>query len=186
MSDSSDGTNPALTLAMELIDKGALSIDEHGQIWRHGIRHRDRILPIKPRRAENPAGKGYLRLTLGMPDGKTRSVMAHIVIWVRANGPIPAGIQVNHKDLNKKNNRPDNLELLTGAGNIQHSYANGRSAPWSKPERTTWRGKPRVTPSQMEEMQKLRSDGVIYREIAERFGISITHVQRITAKVKAR
>ena len=32
---------------------------------------------------------------------------------------------VNHKDLNKLNNTPDNLEWMTNKENMQHAFANG-------------------------------------------------------------
>lgn len=47
---------------------------------------------------------------------------AHRLVWVHNNGPIPKGVEVNHKDGDKTNNRLDNLELVTHAKNIEHSY----------------------------------------------------------------
>lgn len=38
--------------------------------------------------------------------------MEHDVIWEAANGPIPKGYDVHHKDEDKLNNDMDNLELL--------------------------------------------------------------------------
>ncbi len=84
------------------------------------------------------------------------------------------------------------IELVTGAGNMQHSYANGRPKPWSKsPEESlasgtgkgTWRGKPRVTEVQKAEVRRLRLLGHSYREIGEAIGLSISHVQRISKGV---
>lgn len=42
----------------------------------------------------------------------------HRVVWEAFNGPIPKGMQVDHKDGNKKNNRLDNLQLLTAKQNV--------------------------------------------------------------------
>lgn len=105
--------------------------------------------------------------------------MAHRVIWTWLKGPIPDGMQINHKDLNKQNNRIDNLEVVTADENIQHSYDNGRPKPWNKAE--SWRGKDRVTDEQRLEMVRLRQSGMKLREIAEKFAISVTHTQRIVA-----
>jgi hypothetical protein len=40
-------------------------------------------------------------------------------------GPCPKGKEVNHKDLDKKNNHYKNLEYLTQSGNSQHTIKNG-------------------------------------------------------------
>lgn len=52
--------------------------------------------------------KGYIRIT---HNGKLR--MEHDVVWEKANGKIPDGHDVHHKDFNKQNNALENLELLT-------------------------------------------------------------------------
>lgn len=168
--------NTALVYALYLLRQGILSLDEEGRLWRHAIIVRGQWAQIEKRRAENVGSKGYLRLTI-QTEGKLRSVMAHRVVWEWLKGPIPDGLQINHKDLNKQNNTIDNLELLTGAGNIQHSYANGRPHPWYKTK--IWRGKARITEEQKLEMRRLRADGSMLREIAERFGLGTTHVHRI-------
>jgi hypothetical protein len=169
----------ALDKALWMLRRGYLRIDDDGRIWRTHIQTHGRWKPIIERRAENVGGKGYFRLTLQV-NGHLRSVMAHRVVWTWLKGPIPAGLEVNHKDLNKQNNRVANFELVTGAGNIQHSYANGRTRPWSRSH--TWRGRPRVTAEQVEAIKAARRSGALLREIAEQFAISLTHVQRICAQ----
>lgn len=113
-------------------------------------------------------------------DGELRGVGSHRVVWTHFNGRIPSGLQINHIDLNKANNAPSNLELVTAAENIRHSYANGRKRPWSTS--TTWRnGRKRLSAQQIEEARRLRSKGVLLRDIAARFGIGTTHAHRITS-----
>lgn len=55
---------------------------------------------------------GYYKVHLGV-----RYVMAHRVVWELHNGPIPAGLEVDHRDLNKQNNRIENLRLATRSDN---------------------------------------------------------------------
>lgn len=171
-------TPDTLARALALVEDGTLSIDSEGRIWRHAIISHGRRLAIAPRRAESIGGKGYLRVMLQI-DGRIRGVAAHRLVWTHLNGPIPEGRQINHRDLNKKNNRPDNLEVVTGAENIQHSYANGRPAPWNRA--TTWRGRARLTPEQIATAREMRANGALIREIAQSFGISVTHAQRVTS-----
>lgn len=44
----------------------------------------------------------------------------HQEIWKDANGPIPAGYEIHHKDHNPLNNALDNLELITVADHRAH------------------------------------------------------------------
>lgn len=43
---------------------------------------------------------------------------AHRVIWELHNGPIPIGMHVDHIDENPRNNRIENLRLLTHSANL--------------------------------------------------------------------
>ena len=107
--------------------------------------------------------------------------LAHVVEWERHHGPVPAGFQVHHKNEDKQDNRIDNLEVVTGAENIRHSYANGRPAPWSEArKRGLYRGRPIITHERGAEMVAARGGGALLREVADRFGVSITHAQRLT------
>jgi hypothetical protein len=167
-----------LGYALSLLRDGTLSVDEEGRIWRHREFGRD----IESRRAENKSRKGYLRLTLGVPGTRrTATVQAHRVVWTWLRGPIPDGLQVNHKDLNKANNRPDNLELVTGSGNIRHSYANGRPRPWHKA--SEWRpGIPRIDGETISRIRGLHATGLGCRRISQVTGVSRTHVARLLKK----
>lgn len=46
--------------------------------------------------------------------------MAHRVVWIAIHGPIPCGLQVNHINRRRWDNRPENLELVSPAGNARH------------------------------------------------------------------
>ncbi|GAA3765626.1 HNH endonuclease signature motif containing protein [Micromonospora maritima] len=46
--------------------------------------------------------------------------MAHRVIWIAAHGLIPDGLQVNHINRRRWDNRIANLELVTPKGNSRH------------------------------------------------------------------
>lgn len=52
-------------------------------------------------------GNGYLR---GTKDGKR--VYLHKLVWIAANGEIPAGFQLHFKDNNKEHCAIENLELV--------------------------------------------------------------------------
>lgn len=51
----------------------------------------------------------YLR----KPNGKAQSCTRHRVVWMENYGEIPPGMVVHHKNFNKKDNRLENLQLVT-------------------------------------------------------------------------
>ena len=171
-------TQIALVRALELIGDGTLTIDSSGRIWRHRSDAKGGRCVTYPRRAESTGGKGYLRLALWIK-GSLHGVGAHRVVWSYVNGPIPPRLQINHIDMDKCNNAPSNLELVTGSENIRHSYSNGRTRPWSRT--SLWRGRPKLSTEQIAEARRLRSSGALLRDIAARFGIGTTHASRITS-----
>lgn len=73
--------------------------------------------------------KGYLR---GNYAGRLR--LQHVVMWERANGPVPAGWQVHHVNGDKQDNRLENLRLVTAT---EHKRVHGgcelRDGVWFKP-----------------------------------------------------
>jgi hypothetical protein len=47
---------------------------------------------------------------------------AHRLIWESVHGPIPEGLEINHRNGIRWDNRIDNLELVTKSQNKKHSY----------------------------------------------------------------
>jgi hypothetical protein len=177
----------ALDVVLAQLAAGALRVDAGGTIWRVGVVRANDVGPVPPRRAENAGGNGYLRVTVGLPGGRTGSVMAHRIVWIVLRGPIPDGLQVNHRDLNKRNNHPDNLELVTGAENVRHALAHGVARSWSKRGRTgEWRpGKAVVSDAQVAAIRVRRAAGALLKDIAAEFGIAISHAHRLCAGVNS-
>lgn len=78
---------------------------------------------------------GYCRVNLCW-NGKYKTCYVHRLIWEAFNGPIPKGLQINHKDENKLNNCLSNLEMVTPQYNIMYGTARKRRAEKnSKPVR---------------------------------------------------
>lgn len=63
---------------------------------------------------------GYLRVKMN-----NRGYDIHRIVTKFYLGDMPKGLCVNHKDGNKLNNRPSNLEYITISENVKHSIAMG-------------------------------------------------------------
>lgn len=111
---------------------------------------------------------GYARLEVA---GKMASV--HRLIAVTFIGPIPSDRQINHKDGVKLNNRPGNLEIVTGGENIKHAFNTGLK----KPPRGELSGLSKITVESAKRIREITGRSV--RDIAAEFGISNQQVSKI-------
>lgn len=64
--------------------------------------------------------RGYMLTTLS-----SKTMYVHHLVAAAYLGPCPPNHEINHKDTNKINNRADNLEYITHAGNMAHAGAHG-------------------------------------------------------------
>lgn len=99
--------------------------------------------------------------------GRTGAMFStHVLIADAFIGKRPEGLEVNHKDGDKTNNRKDNLEYCTPKENIRHSFEHGL-APNQKGSRNPGS---KLTEEDVIEIRKLK--GVMsHREIGIIFGV---------------
>lgn len=109
------------------VKTGFFKIDEKGQIWKCKQRRYDPELETyyvkklaEPKRAESEFNHGYYVIQV-QHKGKKKYCMAHNLVWQHFNGDIPKDLYVNHKDGNRHNNDPSNLELVTMEENNRHA-----------------------------------------------------------------
>ncbi len=111
-------------LFIEAIKDGYLRIDDAGRIWRITRRYRANKQPVIPKREMKTTNEaGYIRVGLGK-NGKVILCYAHRVVWTYFNGEIPSGLEMNHINGVRTDNRPENLELVTHSENIKHAFKN--------------------------------------------------------------
>jgi hypothetical protein len=119
---------------------------------------------------------GYIHNRLCM-NGKCRTVAIHRLVVKAFIGPIPEKGCVNHLDGNTSNNRIDNLEITTNAGNIQHAVKylgyRGTSHPGMKNPIA------KLTDDQVLEMRAAPIKRGTATAFAKKFGISIALADKI-------
>ena len=71
----------------------------------------------------NKCAAGYIQVYVG----GNRKEYAHRLIWESVHGAIPKGLEINHKNGIKTDNRISNLELVTHIENLRHAYVTGLS-----------------------------------------------------------
>lgn len=113
---------------------------------------------------------GYRVINLSH-EGGSRRVRAHRVIWESVHGPVPEGLEINHINPVRHDNRISNLEAVTRSQNIAHGHRAGNVKP---PRRT--HGK--LTAAQVAEMQRLLSVGWTRRRLSSHFKVSLPTVRK--------
>ena len=102
--------------------EGRYSITESGGVYSH--------LSNKWLRAGDDS-RGYLHVCL-RKDDKTYDHKVHRLVALTYHGP--SELTVNHKDGDKRNNHPDNLEYVTRGDNLRHAFTTGLN-PTKRPKR---------------------------------------------------
>lgn len=140
-------------------------------IDKRGARYRYRGRTIKSSKCKM---WGYWRLLL-CQGCKCSSFQVHALVARAFLGAKPDGMQTNHIDGNKDNNAASNLEYVTATDNCRHYVALGL--------RNTMKGErhigAKVTTDQVREIRRLRNGGMILKEIAEKFGVSVSTAGKI-------
>lgn len=155
---------------LEKLEKGFFSWDD------------DFVLRGPRGRIEKTLCRGYRAVTSRVDKKKRVTVLQHRLVYRCFIGPIPLGMTINHKDGDKLNNKPENLEVLSLADNTRHSlYELGNrdaASPFTKGHSNA---NSKLTP---EDVQDIRSEylrGTPYRKLAIRFGMSPTAMYRVVA-----
>lgn len=114
------------------------------------------------------SNSGYLRVGLTREDGHRHMPSVHKVVTDTFIGVCPDGYTRNHKDGDKDNNRPENLEFLTIGDNHKHAYKTGLKKPMSGSKH----GMAKLTETDVIAIRARRSQGEKMCELATDFGVS--------------
>lgn len=117
--------------------------------------------------------RGYVVVALNL-HGVKRHVLAHHVVWESANGPVPKGLELNHINGRKDDNRLVNLEAVTTAANLRHALDTGlRINPYGEAKAT------KLTTAQVVDIRRRAAAGTTHRALADKYGLSRQYVGAI-------
>lgn len=128
-----------------------------------------------PRFAEKLTTNGYYLLRYSGGGNGSHSVMAHRAIWSYFNGPIPPGMEVNHKNGIKTDNRIENLELVTRSENVRHAKRNGMA----RYAMGLSSGRGKLSDEDVLQIKKYLGLGMKQQDIADMYGVRPNQISRI-------
>jgi hypothetical protein len=114
--------------------------------------------------------KGYVQYTLGKYGGRHS---AHLLVMQAFFGSKPDGMEINHINGIKDDNRLENLEYCTKSQNKLHA------TKFLNKGRGESHGNSKITDEIVREIRRLGHTGLSHREIAARFNITRTNVSYI-------
>lgn len=128
-----------------------------------------RVLLLKPSKTTH----GYL--TCGFRRGRTynHKKFVHLLVAEAFLGSKPEGLVVNHKDGDKTNNRPSNLEYITRAENSAHAAAMGLYRSGTRSPKAV------LTEVQVKALrQQFKTERYTFSALAAEYGVSKATIHR--------
>ncbi len=143
-----------------------------------GVALAGRILAFSANRS------GYLEAKLYDGDGASKIFSAHSLVMVAFVGPRPKGMEINHRDGERHNNRLPNLEYVTPTANnrdaveryqhqtrLRHWAKNGEHAPGAK-----------YSAEIVREIRRRATTGISQSSISRSMEIPIATVHQIVSR----
>jgi hypothetical protein len=161
----------------------AVSTDGYEVSSRGRVRSVDREVAFKDGRIARYRGRvlrqwincrGYCVACIGAGTRKT----VHALVAEAFIGSRPDGLVINHKDGNKTNNTPINLEYITNLENIRHANRIGLARN-PKGERN---GRSKLTCEMVSEIRLKRQSGVVLRVLADQYGVTLQVIHAIVKR----
>ena len=120
---------------------------------------------------------GYRKVQLlYSPTSERRVVGIHRLVAEAFVRGMADGLEVNHKDGNKENNTPENLEWCTKSENIKHAWRTGIRVCMVRGEAN---GFAKLTEAKVIRMRERYAAGETVKTVADRFGASIMNTHRV-------
>jgi len=137
-----------------------------------------RMLSLRPRKG------GYVTVPITDLNGKKKRLYVHRLVVSSFLGEIPEGLEVNHINFIRHDNRLENLEILSRRRNIRHSadagryVENGGNTPVGSDSKAS-----KVVESDVVMIRRMYADGIRKSVIAREFGLCQQQIKNIVSRV---
>lgn len=121
---------------------------------------------------------GYRQVDIHV-NGKSHTTTVHKLVTAAFLGPRPDGMQVDHIDGDKTNNRLENLRYVTAGDNIRHCYRLAREGRIPHNGFGEANASSKLTIEQVRMVRHLLSIGMPATQIAKRYGVSDRAIGKI-------
>ena len=108
--------------------------------------------------------------------------LSHRLAWEAFKGQIPEGMQINHKNGVKADNRLVNLEVVTPSDNTAHKFRVLGHKPPNNPSRGEKNGSAKITGQDVIEIRQRCAAGESRKAIAKEFAITDISVGNIVRR----
>lgn len=125
---------------------------------------------------------GYAEINLSKNGVRLRTTAHRIVAKAFVVGKCAIRNTVNHKNLNKLDNRPENLEWVSHLDNVRHAIRNGRVNQMLNRNKSPIFNKrltPKLRPIDVERIVRLRKRGLSQERIAKKYGVTQAYVSKV-------
>lgn len=124
---------------------------------------------------------GYREVVLTGPDGVKSSHRVHKLVLLAFVGPAPVGLECNHKNGVKTDNRLENLEWVTRSEQHLHRvHVLGSDALSCTNQSGEKNRSAKLTQSEVDDIRSMAATGRLYhREIAKMFGVNRQAIGKI-------
>jgi hypothetical protein len=166
----------------ESVKSGELKVADDGSVWRVAQRRNNRwnktvnLFEVKPHRVDQTMSAGY-RIVKVMRNLRQVTTGAHRLVFLHFFGNIPLGITINHKNGDKCDNRPCNLELATYAQQAKHATEILGHMP--KNQNGEMNRMAKLTEESIHVIRRRREAGEKLNDIAKGFSVSESAISKI-------